>query len=64
MKGTNKLKEHRETYVLTFTEVFVNQKRINVCEHTVKIVPDDIYLMFTHIYSLLIDKDLCESQNV
>ena len=37
MKGTNKLKEHMETF--TFTEVFVNQKWINVCEHTVKMVP-------------------------
>jgi hypothetical protein len=40
MKGTNKTKEHMEIYlyVSTLTEVFVNQKIINVCEHTVKMV--------------------------
>ena len=37
MKGTNKPKEHMDTqYFLTFTEFFVNQKRINVSEDTVK----------------------------
>ena len=36
MKGTNKLKQYTENcYVLTLTEVFVNQKRINVCGHTI-----------------------------
>ena len=38
MKGTNELKEHTESwYILTLTEVFVNQKRMTVCEHKVKI---------------------------
>ena len=26
-------------YVSTITDVFLNQKRINVCEHTAKMVP-------------------------
>ena len=26
-------------YILTLIEVFLNQKRVNVCEHTVKMVP-------------------------
>ena len=31
---TNKIKEHMETwYILTHTEVLINQKRKNVCEH-------------------------------
>ena len=37
MKVTNKLKEHTEIYlrhVLNIIEVFVNQKRIDLCEHT------------------------------
>ena len=55
MKGTNKHME-RNWYVSTFTEIFLNQKRMNVCEHTVK-------LEFTNIFSLLIQKDLCECRN-
>ena len=39
MEGTNKPKEHMETYwyVLALTEVYLNQKRIDVCKHTVKV---------------------------
>ena len=36
MKGTKKWKRKINSYVSTLTEVFLNQKRINVCEHTVK----------------------------
>ena len=28
---------------MTLTEVFVNQKRMNLCEHTVKMVPQDSF---------------------
>ena len=35
MIGTNKHKE-LNGYVSTFTQIFLNQKRINVCEHTTK----------------------------
>ena len=37
--------------ILTLTEVFLNQKRINFCEQT-------------YVYSILIEKDFCEFQNV
>ena len=40
MKGTNKTKRAHGNvnwYVSTFIEIFDNHKRINVCEHTVKI---------------------------
>ena len=31
----NKIKEHKETrYILTHTEILINQKRKNVCQHT------------------------------
>ena len=36
MKKTNKIKNFGKFDVLTLTDVFVNQKRMNVCEHTVK----------------------------
>ena len=38
MKGTHK---HSEAYwyILTITDVFLNQRRVNVCEHTVKMEP-------------------------
>jgi hypothetical protein len=35
IKGTHKLL----WYVLTITDVFLNQKRVNVCEHMVKTMP-------------------------
>ena len=47
-------------YVLTLTVIFINHKRINICECTVKIVPRE----FTYIYSLLIEIDLWECWNV
>ena len=39
MKGTNKVNSTWKfnLCILTLTEVFVNQKRINVCEHTGKL---------------------------
>ena len=37
MKCTNKLKFN--SHVLTFTDIFVDQKIINVYGHTVKIAP-------------------------
>ena len=37
-------------YVSTLTEIFLNQKILNICEHTVKMAPRD-----SHIYSLLIE---------
>ena len=40
-------------YVLTIIDVFLNQKRVNVC----------LYCVFTYIYSLLIEKDICDHQN-
>ena len=49
-------------YILTLTEVFPNQKRINVCEHTVTWY--HLYWVFIYIYSLLIDKQIFESQNI
>ena len=30
-------------YILTITDVFLNQKRVNVCEHRVKMVPCEIF---------------------
>ena len=38
MKGASKQKNTTQVnlYVSTFTEVFVNQKKINLCEHRVK----------------------------
>ena len=42
MKGTNKLKNTRKLIdVSTLMQVFVSHKRINVCEHTVKMAPRD-----------------------
>ena len=29
-------------YILTLTEVFLNQKKINVCEHTVTMIPHHV----------------------
>ena len=37
MKGTTIQTKNR--YVSTLTEVFLNQRRINVCGHTVKMTP-------------------------
>ena len=42
---------------------FNNQKRINVCEQTVKMVTW-YHLYCVHIYSLLIEKYICDCWNV
>ena len=39
MKDSKKKLQKLNSYVLTFIEVFLNQKRINVYEHTVKMAP-------------------------
>ena len=41
----NKIKEDMENLVdtLTLTEVLVNQKRMNICKHTVKMMPHDCF---------------------
>ena len=49
-------------------------RRVNVCEHTVKTAPSDsfenvfiwqrLYHVFTYIYSLMIEKDIFDRQNV
>ena len=42
---------------------FLDQKRVNLCEHMVKIAPlscGAIFHVFTQIYSLLIEKDICD----
>ena len=53
-----------ERYKKEQIEVFLNRERINVCEHTVKVASHDSYYVFTYNYSLLIEKGLCEYQNV
>ena len=50
MKDTHK-RAHRNLGLSTITEVFINQKSMNVCEHTLKMVP----CMFTYIPALLIN---------
>ena len=45
------------------TDVFLHQTRLNVCEHTAKTVAC-LYHVFTFIYSPLIEKDICDCQNV
>ena len=59
MKGTHK---HMETYLKRFDDykVFLNQKRVNVCEPTRR----HLYCVFTYISSLLIEKDICDCRNV
>ena len=51
MKGTNKLKEHMEInwYFSTHTEVSVNQKIINICEHIVKMAPSNSSTVYIYI---------------
>ena len=47
-------------YSKTIMEVLLNQKRrVNACEQTCH-----LYSVFTYIYSLLIEKDLCECRNI
>jgi hypothetical protein len=42
--------------VLTLLKVFVNQKRVNICEHIVKMVPHDlpgtIFTVGSHTFTL------------
>jgi hypothetical protein len=42
MKGTKKRTWKLNWYILTITEVFHNQKRINVSRHTVKMAPCEV----------------------
>ena len=45
MKDTDKLKEQQKLnlYISTLVEVFLNQKTIHACEHTVKMSPRDSF---------------------
>ena len=45
---------------MTVTGVFLNHKRVNVCEHTC----DAIFVMFTYMHSLLNEKDACDRRNI
>ena len=59
-------KAHTNTWKLslnvsTIIDIFLDQKRVNVCEDTVKTAPRRV---FTHIYSLQIEKDICDHRNV
>jgi len=38
------------------TDVFLDQTRVNVCEHMRR----HLYRVFTYIYSLLAEKDICD----
>ena len=51
MKGIWKL----NWYISTITDVFLNQKRVNVFKHTVKMAPCDcfIHTVFSHTFALL-----------
>jgi hypothetical protein len=61
MKVTHK---HKETlYISAITYAFLNQKRVNACEHTVMMVRR-LYQVFTYIYSLLIKKGIYDNQNI
>jgi hypothetical protein len=59
-------KEHTNTWkliqdILMITDVFLNQKRVNVCEHMVKMVScDAIFIVRSHIFTLVIEKDVCD----
>ena len=47
-------------YISTIIDVFLNQKRLDVCEHAWR----HLYLVFTYIYFLLIEKDICDRRNI
>jgi len=56
-----------EWNISTITAVFLDQKRVNVCEHTAKIATWEwchFYHVFTYIYFLLIEKDSCDRWKV
>ena len=50
--------------ILTITNVFFNQKTVNVCKHTVKMTWCHLHSIFTYVYSLLIEKDICDHRNI
>ena len=66
-KGTHKHKKLNWN-ILTITDAFLDQKRVNVPEHTAKMESTLMwhrrYYVFTYIYSLLIKKDICDHQNI
>jgi hypothetical protein len=63
MKRSPDKRAHKEWWdISTLTEVFVNQRRVNVCEHTVKNVPS--LLCVQKYYPPLIDKNLSKYQKV
>jgi hypothetical protein len=45
-------------YVLTITDVFLNHKRVNVCEHTVKMAPLGFCAFQPEISSIFLLKNL------
>ena len=51
---------------MALTDVFLNQKRINICEHKIKMSAREtdrwrhFYCVFTYIYSFLIKEDIWE----
>ena len=52
-------------YVLTLTEICLNEKGINVCQHKIKMVPMPFFLnVHIYIYSLFIERDLYRSELV
>jgi hypothetical protein len=61
--------------ILTITDAFLNQKRVNVYDHMIKMASQEsflkvspggchLYRVFTYIYSLLIEKGICDCQNI
>ena len=64
-------KAHRKLIDISkFTKVCVNQKSVNVCEQTIQDTgmkqPSycQLYCVFTFIRHFLIDKDVCNCQNI
>ena len=51
MKGINEPKELNR-YISTLTEVFLNEKRINVCKHRIKMARSEIITLPRLISSL------------
>ena len=51
---------------MTITDVFLDHKRANVCEHMVKMAPHDTFLLpFSQcflVHSLLTDEDFYEAE--
>ena len=63
MKGTHKHNTQKLNWeVLTITYVFMSEKRVNICEHTVNVAPS--LCAFAYTYSLLIEKDICDCWNI